>query len=86
MTEICIEAFPLDPQWNYRFPYRLQYPEDHYRYTRMYFADALADSLSHKIIVAEMEGLPGSIKPNIIAVSLWRMPGAVEPSDPQKCS
>ena len=85
MTDICTEAFPLDPQWNYRFPYRLQFPKDHYEYTRMYYADALADSTSHKVMVAKMEDLPGSVKSRVIALSLWRMPGVADLPNPQKC-
>jgi hypothetical protein len=32
---------PFDPQWNYRFPYRLEYPEDHYKYTKMVYEQFL---------------------------------------------
>ena len=35
VTGVIIETMPQDPQWNYRFPWRDQYPEDHYKYTRM---------------------------------------------------
>jgi hypothetical protein len=37
VTKVIIEAMPLDPQWDFRFPYRYQYPADHYKYTRMLF-------------------------------------------------
>ncbi|KAK1836858.1 hypothetical protein QBC39DRAFT_367062 [Podospora conica] len=35
VTDVIIEAMPDDPQWDYRFPKRLEFPEDHKKYTKM---------------------------------------------------
>lgn len=34
MATIMYQAMPLDPQWDYRFPHRRQFPEDNYGCTR----------------------------------------------------
>lgn len=34
MATIICQAMPLDPQWDYRFPLRKQFPEDNYECTR----------------------------------------------------
>lgn len=35
VTEVIIQAMPDDPQWNYRFPKRREFPDDHRKYTKM---------------------------------------------------
>lgn len=34
MATIMCQAMPQDPQWDYRFPLRKQFPEDNYESTR----------------------------------------------------
>ena len=33
LATIIYEAMPMDPQWDYRFPWRRTYPEDNYAHT-----------------------------------------------------
>lgn len=35
VTDVMIRTMQMDPQWPYRFPWRHEYPEDHYKFTRM---------------------------------------------------
>jgi hypothetical protein len=41
ITELAIEAFPDDPERDYRFPYRAQFPEDHWTWTRCEYENYL---------------------------------------------
>jgi hypothetical protein len=35
VMKVMMQAMQCDPQWNWRFPYRHQYPEDHYKFTKL---------------------------------------------------
>ncbi|KAK4465877.1 hypothetical protein QBC42DRAFT_260594, partial [Cladorrhinum samala] len=59
------------PQWDYRFPYRHQFPEDHYKYTRMlfeYFLDPAFDDW--KVMVVE-DSLEPSGKVSVVSFGVW---------------
>ncbi|KAK3486068.1 uncharacterized protein B0T23DRAFT_408131 [Neurospora hispaniola] len=61
---------PLDPQWDYRFPLRKEFPEDHYKYTRMlfkYFLDPSFDDWT--VMVIEDVDPAGSEKLKIASIS-----------------
>ena len=72
ITNVVIKTMPLDPQWDYRFPLRKQFPDDHYKYTRMlfeYFLDPLFDDWA--VMVVEDVDPASSEKPKIAAISVW---------------
>lgn len=76
LTAIGIAAFPADPQWVYRYPYREQYSQDHLincrrRYLEWINASHTSDCM---ILVAEVATKedPSIRKPQ--AFSIWRMP------------
>ena len=85
ITAVCIEGFPLDPQYDYRFRHRLQYPDDHLKYTRMAYDDMLQDEAHYKLMVAEMVGIGDSDQSEIMSLSVWRLPGGKPPADNPKC-
>ncbi|KAL2258261.1 hypothetical protein VTK26DRAFT_8513 [Humicola hyalothermophila] len=71
VTRVIIETMPLDPQWDYRFPYRHDYPEDHYKYTKMlfeYFLDPAYDDWV--VMVVEDSFEPGG-PPEVVAFGVW---------------
>lgn len=73
ITDVIIRTMPLDPQWDYRFPYRHQYPEDHYKYTRMlfeYFLDPAFDDW--KVMVVEDSLEPGG-EVSVVSFGVWDM-------------
>lgn len=72
ITNVIIKTMPLDPQWDYRFPLRKEFPEDHYKYTRMlfeYFLDPLFDDWT--VMVIEDVDPAGSEKLKIASISVW---------------
>jgi len=71
VLKVVMEAMPYDPQWNYRFPYRHLFPEDHYKYNRMLyeqFTDPANDDW--RVVVAEATS-PDNRQTEIVASSVW---------------
>src|SRR3954470_17421440 len=56
ITNVAVSGWPYDAQWNYRFPYREQYPEDHWKFTRIRYKQYLraAESGESTFKVAEI--------------------------------
>jgi hypothetical protein len=51
LTETMCSAMPMDPQWDYQFPKRLQYPEDNRSCTRRMMETFLSDvDKSHTLV------------------------------------
>ncbi|KAK1783100.1 hypothetical protein QBC45DRAFT_154097 [Copromyces sp. CBS 386.78] len=72
ITNVIIKTMPLDPQWDYRFPLRKQFPEDHFKYTRMlfeYFLDPSYDDWT--VMVVEAVDPAGGEKLKIASISVW---------------
>ncbi|KAI0109120.1 acyl-CoA N-acyltransferase [Nemania sp. FL0031] len=82
IVNIVIKAFPYDEQFAYRYPYREQYPEDHYKYTELYYSEYLNTTFAgqNTIMVAEAPDLEDSTKTQVIALSIWDNPGNREPN------
>lgn len=71
ITHVIVNAMPLDPQWDYRFPHRRRYPVDHYKYTRMlieYFLDPAYDDW--RVMVVEDSLEPGGAT-SIVSFGVW---------------
>jgi len=72
VTDVIIRTMPLDPQWNYRFPYREEYPEDHYKYTRMlieYFLSPLYNDWLVMVIEDTLEEDSDELR--IVSFAVW---------------
>ncbi len=69
ITTVVQLGFPDDPQFNYRFPYRLKYPEDHWKWTRREYEGYLNQAEKYAVVVAATPDTED--KP--IAVSVWDM-------------
>jgi hypothetical protein len=58
VTKAVVQAMPFDPQWTYRYPYREQFPNDHYKYTEMLYDQfANIENDDWRLVVVEL--LPG---------------------------
>lgn len=64
LTDIMIAAMPTDPAWDYRFPYRGDYPEDHRRFVKKTFEQAV-EAQGTILNVVEIE------KDRPIAYAVW---------------
>lgn len=81
IVDIVIQAFDYDPQWQWRYPYRKEYPEDHYYYTRTYYADYLDMTFAghNTIMLAEMPSDEDHSTLKVVAVSIWDNYGSAPP-------
>lgn len=74
LTDIMIAAMPTDPAWDYRFPYRGDYPEDHRRCVNKIFEEAF-EAKATVLNVVEIE------KDHPVAYAVWdRSPSASKSS------
>ncbi|KAM5376394.1 hypothetical protein ACJZ2D_005448 [Fusarium nematophilum] len=55
ITELYLLSFSEDPQWNYRFPYHSQYPEDSRAWTRRFFEELLKPDRRGYVVVNVIE-------------------------------
>jgi len=88
ITAIGVAAFPYEPQWPYRYPYRAQYPEDHQIFTRQRYSEwfAAAETPDCVIMVAEAPSNEDPQVRKVVALSIWRMPTQIDDhEDTHKC-
>ncbi|KAK4199997.1 hypothetical protein QBC40DRAFT_201648 [Triangularia verruculosa] len=72
VTDIIIRTMPLDPQWDYRFPYRHEFPDDHYKFTRLlfeYFLDPAYDDWQVMVVEDSPEEVRGERR--VVSFSVW---------------
>ncbi|GAB1319522.1 hypothetical protein MFIFM68171_09732 [Madurella fahalii] len=85
VTDVFIRAMPDDPQWDYRFPGRHQYPEDHYKFTRMLIERFLDPTYDDWVVVVREVSLePGNGKKSIVSFAVYRRNPSNESRDPFK--
>ena len=73
VTRLAIQAMPFDPQWNYRYTYREQFPNDHYKYTKMLYDQfASIENDDWRLVVVEL--LPGRNHPLVSAEKIIDRP------------
>lgn len=75
ITKLAIEAFPDDPERDYRFPYRHEYPEDQWKWTKVEYEGFLKQPESYDILVIEAGQ-------KLVALGIWDVSGltGVKPS------
>jgi hypothetical protein len=77
ITWIHMAAVPLDPECPYRYVHREQYPEDHWKFSRMEYASYMRDEKGTVIKVLEMPSIESSFGENKpVAFSIWHLPGS----------
>ena len=82
LADIACAAFPTDPQWDYRFPRRREYPQDNWKSTRKIFNGFLTgsgeDHYLVKVITSQSNEDDSIVKP--IALAVWELQYIKEPS------
>ncbi|KAK6338448.1 hypothetical protein TWF730_002508 [Orbilia blumenaviensis] len=87
ITTIAILGWVFDKQWDYRFPYAKQYPEDHRHWTKARYSQYMDEVEAGKamMMVAEKRPDSSSTESNIVAFSIWQLPGHhIKPATPGK--
>ena len=73
IVNVVLAAMPMDPQWDWRFPKRKQFPEDTKYFTKLKYAEFLHNIEKWHVMVAEYwTEMPLSTS-NIIAVAVWEV-------------
>jgi hypothetical protein len=77
LTLIGLAAFPLEPQWPYRYPYATEFPEDHTKFTRLRYREWLQEASTPDctIVVVGRPSLKDANTMKVVDFSIWRMPG-----------
>ncbi|KAJ4367028.1 hypothetical protein N0V83_007558 [Neocucurbitaria cava] len=69
LANIACAAFPADPQWDYRFPRRKEFPDDTYRCTREGYKSMLEeDGVAINVITTDVHGAQQPI-----ALAVWEL-------------
>ncbi|KAL2133371.1 hypothetical protein VTI74DRAFT_2459 [Chaetomium olivicolor] len=71
VTDVITKTMPLDPQCDYRFPYRREYPEDHYKYTKMLFEYFLDPAYDDWLVMVVQDSLEPGSPTSIVAFGVW---------------
>ncbi len=73
IVEVVLAAMPHDPQWNYRFVHRSEFPNDHVKFTRLLYEQFITPANDDWLVMlAETRGIgePGVSK-KIVAFAVW---------------
>lgn len=74
LVDIALKAMPSDPQWDWRFPYRFEFPDDTRLFTRMKYEDFVRNTDGEWLVMlAECRGLKSRGAPQIIAFAIWQV-------------
>jgi hypothetical protein len=78
ITEIAIAGFPYDPQWDYRYPYRKEYPKEHHHYVRLAYEEYWNRTVAgaNQMILTESPRDDDHNKSEVVAFSIWDNPGS----------
>ena len=72
VVEVMRSIMPLNPQWDYRFQYRHEFPEDHTRYTELMLQLLIDPSYDDwRVMVAEAPSLKNPDVTKIVAFAVW---------------
>jgi hypothetical protein len=72
LTTIAQQGFPDDPEWNYRFPARAQYPEDNRKWTRLEYEEYLQQPEKYAVLVVDAHfNNKGKNACEAIALGVW---------------
>lgn len=72
ITDVAQAAFPDDPEFNYRFPYRDKYPEDNRKWVRKEYEEYLAQPEKYAVLVATVpKKCDGKVVKRVVALAVW---------------
>lgn len=75
LADIACAAFPEDPQWDYRFPRRREYPQDTWKCTRQMYNRFLTDPEDNnylvRVITSQSNEDDRTVKP--VALAVWEL-------------
>ncbi len=73
VTKVMINTMPLDPQWDYRFPYRHQFADDHRKYTKMLIECFLDPSYDDWLVMVKEDSLEPGGPPEVVSFGVFNI-------------
>lgn len=71
MLDIGLSAMPMDPQWNWRFPHRRQFPEDTRHFTRQKYREFLEDKTGRWQVMVADDKSENDVSLVTVAMAIW---------------
>ncbi|KAL6713796.1 hypothetical protein ACLMJK_008288 [Lecanora helva] len=71
INNVFLAAMPDCPSWNYRFPYREQYPEDHQKYNKDLIRRFLSPEYEDWVVIVIDDKDPASDSNKVVAFAIW---------------
>jgi len=73
ITRVVQAGFPDDPGCNYKFPYRHEYPEDFWKWTRLEYEEYLdqPEKFAVNVVTAPVTAFGGVVFQEPIAIGVW---------------
>jgi len=86
ITDLALDALPHDPAWPYRYAKAAEFPEEHYKYSRLRYSEYLANIEigAYAIMLAESPSNEDPDVTKVVAMSIWQLPGTfgMDPNGP----
>lgn len=76
LADLACATFPLDPQWDYRFPRRREYPKDNWNCTRSTFQTFMETPGNVINIITIPTEKDGESVQRAVALAVWELPEA----------
>ena len=75
LTDVAQISFPDDPEFDYRFPYRQDFPDDHRKWIRCEYEGYLAqpDKFAVLVVTVAVQSEEMYTTDKIIALAVWDM-------------
>ena len=74
LADIACAACPMNPQWNYRFPRRKEFPKDNWNYTRLSYKNLLENPGNVINVITVQTEKDGEMVHRSIALAVWELP------------
>lgn len=74
LADIACAAFPMDPQWDYRFPHRKEFPTDNWNCTRLMYKTLLETSGNVINVITVPTKKDGATVHRSVALAVWELP------------
>lgn len=74
LADLACATFPLDPQWDYRFPRRKEYPKDHWNCTRSMYRTYMETPGNIINIITIPTEKDGELVQQAVALAVWELP------------
>ena len=74
LTRVAQAGFPDDPEWNYRFPHRKEFPEDNWKWTRREYEEYLDQPEKYAVLVVTLKAaveIDGKVESKLAALAVW---------------